>query len=139
MARKFLSVLLLLLVACARTPDAEAIRMAIHGMQDSAEHRRPAGVMEHVADDFVGNNGEFDRAGLERLVRARVLAQSVGVSIGRVEIELDGDRATARFPMTVTDGSGRWLPERRAALDVVTGWRREGGYWRCYNARWVRG
>lgn len=137
MARKFLSLTLLLFAACARPPHAEAIRAAIHAMQEAAEHRQPAGVMQHLADDFVGNDGEFDRAGLERLVRARMLAQSVGVSIGSVDVELDGDRATARFPMTVTDGSGRWLPDRRADLDVVTGWKLEGGKWRCYNATWT--
>ncbi len=126
------------LASCAaRVPDAEAIRAAIGEMASAAEARRTGDVLERIAADFTGNDGEFDRAGLERLLRARVLAaQSVGVSIGRVEVELDGDRAVARFEMTLTDGSGRWLPDRRSVLDVTTGWRREGRDWLCYNASW---
>lgn len=127
---------LLVLAACARVPDADAIRGTVRAMAAAAEAKRSGDVLEPVTPDFVGNGGEFDRAGLERLVRARMLAQSIGVSVGTIDVELDGDRATARFPMTVTDGSGRWLPDRRADLDVVTGWKREGGKWRCYNATW---
>lgn len=131
--------LILLLAACARAPDAEVIRDAIGEMAAAAEAKRSAEVLEHVAVDFTGNDGELDRAELERMLRARVLAaQAVGVSIGTVTVELDGDRATARFEMTVTDGSGRWLSDGRAVLQVTSGWRREGGIWRCYNARWSR-
>lgn len=126
-----------LLAACARVPDAEAIRSAIRDMATAAEAKRTGDVLERVAADFTGNDGELDRAGLERLLRARmVAAQSVGVSIGRVDVELDGDRASARFEMTLTDGSGRWLPDRRSVLDVTTGWRREGRAWRCHYAKW---
>lgn len=128
-----------LLAACARVPDAEAIRATIHAMAEAAEAKRSGDVLAHVAEDFTGNDGEFDRTGLERLLRARLLAgQSVGASIGRVDVELDGNRATARFEMTLTDGSGRWLPDRRATFDVTTGWRREGSGWSCYNARWTQ-
>lgn len=130
-------VLASLLAACARAPDAEAIRTAIGGMAAAAQAKRTGEVLAHVADDFTGNGGEFDRDGLERLLRARVLAaQSVGVSIGTVDVELDGDRAIARFDVTLTDGSGRWLPDRRSVLEVTTGWRREGSDWLCYNATW---
>lgn len=136
---RFLLALLMIsvFVACARVPDTDAIRSAIRTMAEAAEAKRTGDVLDHVAADFTGNDGEVDRAGLERLLRARVLAaQAIGVTIGTVEVELDGDRATARFEMTVTDGSGRWLPDRRAVLDMTTGWRREGSVWRCQNARW---
>lgn len=126
----------ILLAACTRVPDADAIRDTIQAMATAAEAGRRGDVLEHITPDFTGNDGEFDRAGLERFVRARMLAQSIGVAIGSIEVELDGNRAIARFEMTVTDGSGRWLPDRRASLAVVTGWKREGGAWRCYNAKW---
>lgn len=130
-------VLVFSLVACTRVPDAEAIRSTIQMMAAAAEGKRTGEVLDHVAADFTGNDGEFDRPGLERLLRARVLAaQSVGVSIGDVEVELDGSRAIARFEVTLTDGSGRWLPDRRAVLRLTTGWRREGRDWLCYNAKW---
>lgn len=135
--RILLLLLALLPAACARVPEADAIRAAIHAMAEAAEAKRTGAVLEHVAADFTGNDGELDRAGLERLLRARLLAgQAIGVSIGTIEVQLDGDRATARFEMSVTDDSGRWLSDRRAAFDVTTGWRREGGAWHCYNAKW---
>jgi len=129
--------LALLIAACARTPDVDAIRANVQAMAAAAESQSKAGVLAHVADDFIGNEGELERAGLEQLLRARLLAgRSIGVSIGRVEVEVDGDRATARFDATVTDGSGRWLPEHRAVLKMTTAWRREQRDWRCYNAKW---
>lgn len=125
--------------ACSRTPDAEAIRAAIASMAEAAEAQRSGDVLASVSDDFTGNDGELDRAGLERLLRARALAgRSLGASVGHVDVALSGDRATARFELTLTDGSGRWLAEGRAVLGMTTGWRREGGRWRCYNARWER-
>jgi len=135
--RRLLPVLFAVLAACAGPPDAEAIRSAISAMATAAEARSSGGVLDHVDTDFVGNDGEVDRDGLQQLLRARLLAgRTIGVSIGTVEVEVDRDRATARFEATVTDGSGRWLPEHRAVLQIVTGWRRERGTWRCYNAHW---
>jgi len=135
--RFLMAAVLLLPAACAREPDADAVRGAIQAMAKAAEARSSSDVLERVAADFTGNGGEFDRAGLERMLRMRLLAgQAIGVSIGRIEVEFDGDRATARFPMTVADDSGRWLPDRRATLGVTTGWRRERCGWVCYNASW---
>jgi hypothetical protein len=126
-----------LLAACARTPDAEAIRASIAAMAEAAEARRTGDVLAFVSDDFTGEDGALDRAGLERLLRARLLAgRAVGVRVGRVDVALAGERATARFELTLTDGSGRWLAEGRAVLDVTTGWRREGRTWRCHYAKW---
>lgn len=136
--RKIMAFLLVCsLASCARVPDAEAVRSAIQSMAAAAQAKRSAEVLEQLSADFVGNDGEFDRAGLERMMRARLLAgQSIGVSIGAVDVQVDGDRAIARFDVTLTDGSGRWLPDRRSVLDVTTGWRREGRGWHCYNAKW---
>ncbi len=133
----FMLSLALLIAACARAPDVDTIRANVQAIAAAAESQSKSGVLEHVADEFIGNDGELDRAGLEQLLRARLLAgRSIGVSIGAVEIETDGDRATARFEATVTDGSGRWLPEHRAILEMITAWRREQREWRCYNAKW---
>ena len=127
-----------MLAACVRQPDTEAIRAAIASMADAAEAREGADVLEHISADFTGNDGEFDRQQLTRLLRAQLLASSVGVRLGQVDVELSGERATARFDATLTDGSGRWIAERSAEVHFVTGWRREDGAWRCYNASWER-
>lgn len=128
--------LCLLCVACARQPDAEAIRERIGQMAGAAEAKRAGDLLDGISDDFIGN-GELDRAQLANLVRAQLLAgNAIGVDLGTIEVDVHGERATARFQATLTDGSGRWIPDRRATLDVETGWRREGGDWTCYNASW---
>jgi len=129
----------LALAACARTPDEQAIRNTIEAMAEAAEARHGKAVLEHISEDFIGNDGAYDRDRLTALMRAQFLAgRGIGVHPGSIEVEVDGTRAVARFPLRVDDASGRWLPDRRATLDVTTGWRREGGDWVCYNAKWTR-
>lgn len=126
-----------LAAACARPPDATAIRAAVAEMRDAAEARDSAAVLAHVSADFVGNDGEVDRDGVAVLLRAQLLArQRIGVRLGRIDVELSGERATASFDATLTDASGRWIPRRTRSLRLATGWRRENREWHCYNARW---
>jgi hypothetical protein len=39
--------------------------------------------------------------------------------------------------MTLTDRSQRWIPGGGETYDVVSGWRRDGRDWVCYNATWT--
>ena len=90
-----------------------------------------------IAADFTGRNGEVDRDGLARILKLEFLrTEAIGVALGPIAIEIDGDRATARFDMTLTDRSRRWLPSGSETYAVVSGWRREGSGWVCYNAVW---
>jgi hypothetical protein len=124
-------------VACARQPAVDVIRAMVVKMGAAAESRRGPDVMFHVSDDFIGNDGEVDRARLVELLRTRLVAgHSIGVRLSGIDVEMTGDRAIARFDATLTDVSGRWLPQRRIILELETGWRSESCEWRCYNARW---
>ncbi|HEY6943262.1 hypothetical protein [Dokdonella sp.] len=126
----------LLFVACSRTPDDEAIRAAISAGAAAIEAHRGKDVLDLVTDDFVGNDG-IDREELAQVVRAQLLgANALGVRIGAVTVELHGDRAVARFDADFTDSSGRWIADRAKTVHFDTGWRREQGTWRCYNAKW---
>ena len=128
-------VLCTVLAACARPPDETRIRDAIGAMRASAEERNASGVLDHIGNDFTGQNGEIDRAGLARTVKLEFLRNDgFDVSLGSIAIEVKGDRATATFDMTVGDASRRWLPSGRETFAVVSGWRREGSDWVCYNA-----
>jgi hypothetical protein len=60
------------------------------------------------------------------------------VTIGAIEVDVQADRATASFDAGVTDSSGRWIPDRATTVHFVTGWRRSGGTWLCYNAKWTQ-
>jgi len=107
-------------------------------MQQALEERAPARFMEHVAADFVGNDG-VDRDALQQAVRAQVLAnQRIGLVLGPAEVEMRQGSATVRFSALATGSGGRWLPERGGSWDVTTGWREEGGDWRLHYARWER-
>lgn len=125
-------------VGCARPPDEVQIRSSIEAMRSAAEARQPGGVVGEIADDFTGNNGEIDRDGLSRLLKFQFLRnESIGVAIGAIDVAVDDDRATAKFAVTFSDASRRWLPGGSEAYAIVSGWRREGSRWICYNATWA--
>ena len=127
----------LLLAACHRVPDEQRIRDAVAAMQAAVEARDPRGFMRFVSADFTGNDGQVDRDGLHNLLRAEVLRnESVGVTLGPIDVDLQGDRATVQVTATLTGGSGGLLPERGAIYAITSGWKREGSEWRCYNAAW---
>ncbi len=136
MLRTMLVFFVLLLAACARTPDEQAIRTAIEQAAQGAEAQDLSALEALLADDFIGND-ELDRTQLRRQLRAQfVVAKAVSVRIGPIAIEVQGARATASFEAFLTDSSGRWIPERATTLHFETGWRRDGRQWHCINARW---
>ena len=129
---------LLTFAACSRPPDEERIREAIRTMQAAAEAHNASGVLDFIAEDFTGNNGEVDRDGLLQLLKLQLLNAGAFAAEARgISIDVDEDRATAKFDLVVSDRSRRWLPSGGETYKVVTGWRREGSRWICYNATWA--
>ncbi|HEX5755951.1 MAG TPA: nuclear transport factor 2 family protein [Arenimonas sp.] len=125
----------LALSACSREPPEQRLRASIAAMQAAAESRSGDGVLEHVADDFIGPRG-MDRDGLRRYVAVAMLGnQRVGVTLGPLEVEMQGERARVRFTAAATGGQS-WLPERGRVYQVDTGWRMAGGEWRLVSAEW---
>jgi hypothetical protein len=95
--------------------------------------------MDHVASDFTGSGGDMDREKLHNLLRAQVLANArIDVTVGSIDVQLQGDRATVSIDLALSGGNQRWLPERAGAWRIVSGWRKESGEWRCINAQWER-
>jgi ketosteroid isomerase-like protein len=139
MARLILTGLVLLLAGCSRTTDEQRIRDAMAAMQQAMESRDPRAFMAHVTEDFVGNDADFDRAALANLLRIEVLRNdSIGATLGPIDIEMQGDRAKAHVVATFTGGSGSLLPERGSIYSITSSWKRQGGQWRCYSATWKR-
>jgi len=134
--RLFAIFLMLCLAACARTPDAQAIRESIDHAAAAAQAHDPAGLVDVLADDFIGNDG-LAKADLKSQLRGQfIVAKAIGAHVGPIHVEVDGNRAVARFDAFVTDTSGRWIPDRATTLHFETGWRREGKRWLCNNAKW---
>lgn len=132
-----LLLLAILLAACQRTPEEQRVRQTIGSMQQALQSSRPRDFMAHIAPDFTGNDGSFDRDGLHNLLRIEALRnEKIGVTLGAIDIDLQDDRATVRVTATATGGSGGLLPERGAIYSITSGWKREGSDWLCYNAQW---
>jgi hypothetical protein len=130
-------VALVAFAGCSRPPDEARLRETIETMRTAAQARDASGVLDGIAADFTGRNGEVDRAGLARILKLEFLrAEPIGVSLGAMSVEIDGDRATARFEMTLRDRSQRFLPGASEMYAVVSGWRRDGRNWVCVNATW---
>lgn len=124
------------LAACSRAPPEQRLREQLSAMQAALEERRASDFMDGVADDFAGNGG-MDRAAVQQVMRAQMLANTrIGLVVGPAEVEVVGDRASVRFSLVATGGSGRFLPERAQTWQVTSGWRDEDGQWRLYYAEW---
>ena len=127
---------LLVAVGCSRSPPEQRLREQLGRMQAAVEQRQPRDFMEGVAADFAGNGG-MDRAALQQVVRAQVLANAdIGLTLGPAELEMRGDRATVRFSALATGGGGRLLPDNAGRWQVTSGWREEDGQWLLYYAEW---
>ena len=125
-----------LVAGCAKAPAEERLRARIGQMQDAIVARDVTAFMEGVAEDFTGNQG-LDRAALHQLVRLQVMRNaSVGATLGPVQVQLQGERATVNFKVVLTGGSGGLLPERAQGYDVTSGWRDGDEGWQVYNAEW---
>lgn len=132
----FFSALLGVLSACAKPPAEEQLRATIDEMQAAATERRPSEFMDRVTEDFIGDDG-IDRAALHNLLRGQLLRNAaVSATRGPVDIERQGDRATVRFTVMLTGGSGGLMPERAQGYAITSGWRVEDGEWRLFLAEW---
>ncbi|SEV99853.1 hypothetical protein [Luteibacter sp. 329MFSha] len=123
---------------CRHAPDETRVRDAIAATAEAAEGGKAGDTVAALTEDFDGNAGQLDRRSLANLVRVFALrGQKVHVLMGPVDVDRRGERMTATFTVTLTAGAGV-LPENAGAYVVETGWRREGGDWRCFTATWKR-
>jgi hypothetical protein len=74
---------------CSRPPDEARLRETIAEMQSATEARDASGVLDGIAADFVGRNGEVDRDGLARILK-------LGVDWRLARRDLDRDRRRSR-------------------------------------------
>lgn len=130
-------VLLVLLAGCSRPEPEQALRASLASVQESIESRDAGALRRYLADDFIGPNG-MDRDQARRTAALYMMQhQSVGLTFGPLDVQMQESHATVRFRAALTGGSGRLLPDRANAYTVETGWRMEGGEWRITSARWT--
>lgn len=123
-------------IGCARTPPEERLRERIGEMQQAMEERSPSDFFDGVAEDFSGGSG-LDREGARNYMRAQVLRNAaIGVTLGPLDIQLHGERATVKFSVVLTGGSGGFLPDSARPWAVTTGWRDGPDGWQLISASW---
>ena len=138
-AGRFAALLCALFVAlagCDSTPPEDKLRATITKMQTDGENHQVGDVMDSVAEDF-GGGGGMDRQALHRMLLGISMRNAeLGVTIGPVDVEVIGERATAEFTLGASGGAGGLLPDRAQVYDVTTGWRLEDGEWKLISASW---
>ena len=136
----FLAVLLLSgLCACSKPLTVEQqIIATIRDMEMKIEEGQRLSFMEHIAEDFSGQEGSMNREQVRVMVifqlnrHQRLHAQLFPIHVS----EAGEDRATARFRALVTGGPN-WIPESGQVFDFVTHWRFVDGDWELYSANWT--
>lgn len=128
---------LLVLAACSRSDPEAALREAVASLQSALEQRDAAAMQQHLADDFIGNDG-LDRDGARRLAAVYLLRhRDVGVTTGPLDVDMAQAHATVRFTAMLRGGSGRALPDAAQVYEVETGWRFDDGRWKLSSAHWT--
>src|SRR6187401_2364898 len=98
-ASRFLTLFALavfVLAGCEKTPPEEKLRATIAQMQADGEAHEVGAVMDSVAEDF-GGPGGMDRKQLQAFLALTSLRnKELGVTLGPIEVELMGERATAK-------------------------------------------
>lgn len=137
--RGFSGVLLLLLAGCASDPSEERLRAAIDAMQAAGEGRDIPALMDGVAEDFVGNGGEYDQRQLSLYLHGMALRhRAIGVTRLATEVEMHGETAIVRMKLLITGGQGGVLPDSGSVYDVESTWQYDDPDWRLASASWRR-
>lgn len=138
-ANRFLWLLLLLVIAgCQRSTPEQALRARIAQMEQGIEQGQPDRLLEHLSDDFHGNDG-MDRNAAGRLLKAqRLLNPQISVVLGPLDVQIDQGHARVDFSAALAGGRGRVF-ERSRVYPVQTYWRLEDDQWQLYRAQWGDG
>ena len=133
-----LALMLVVLTGCSRTGAEEALRERIELLQRNIEERKAGEVEAVLAEDFVGPQG-MDRRDARRMAAGIFLRyRAVGATFGPLQLQMQGDtRATVKFTVAATGGSGGLLPSQAQVYDVTTGWRSGDDGWQMTSADWT--
>jgi hypothetical protein len=130
--------LVILLAGCGSAgPEAE-IREHIAFMQQAVEARESGAAVKYLADHFNGAHG-MDKRGLRRILMAQFMRhKSVGVTITRLDIQVDGHNpVTARMDaVVIVTGAEGLLPQDGDLINVSGDWELHDGEWLLVSAHW---
>lgn len=128
---------LLAAAGCRRADSEQALRTNVAGLRQAIERRDAGAIGDHLSADFIGTGG-LDRDGARRMAALYFMRKrSIGVTLGPLDVTMQGDRARVDCTAALTGGSGAWLPDSGRIYDVRSGWRLENGQWRLTSLEWT--
>lgn len=124
------------LAGCSHSPPEARLRERITAMQEALEARNPRAFAAGIAEDFTADAG-LDKEGVRNLLRAQLLRnQRIGVTLGPLDVQLHGERASVAFKAMLTGGSGGLIPDSARGWRITSGWRDGPDDWQLIQARW---
>ena len=129
----------LLLVACDKPLTVEQrIIATIRDMESTIEAGERRAFMEHIADDFTGQNEAMTRDQVHAMVLYQLNRHKrLQVQLFPIHVKEAGvDLALATFRALVTGGP-KWIPESGQVYDFETQWQLTDGDWVLHSASWT--
>ncbi len=116
---------------------SQEVIAAIREMETRIENGERRPFMNHVAEDFYGQNKQLNRQQLSGYIfyqlnrHQRLHAQLFPISVK----ETGEDTASAKFRALITGGPG-WILDQGQFYDFETLWRYQDGEWKLTGANW---
>jgi hypothetical protein len=129
------------LSACSQPLTVEQrIIATIREMEAKIEAGERRSFMEHIAEDFTGQNGAMTRDQAQALFIYQLNRhQRLHAQLFPIHVKESSDNtATATFKALVTGGPN-WLPDSGQVFDFETHWRLVDDEWYLYEANWTPG
>lgn len=133
----FLFVLLLsLLIACSKPmPDEQQISLAMDKMQQAADEKQLASLMQHFHDSFQGRHNMPKRDLQARIYFHFRTNPRVRIFVSNRDIQIEDNMASVSCHLLVTGGQKR-MPDRGRLYRVISTWQKHGDTWQVMTAKW---
>ena len=143
---RLLLVLLLLLPlisACTKETDEDKVKKVLTGVQQAAEEKKIAAVLDHLSKTYRDPQGNDYNAIKGLLAFYFFRHQKVSVYMPNIDIVVEGASAKALFQAILTGrgaegGGGSILPEALGAYNFEVLLKKEDGDWKVTSAKWDR-
>lgn len=126
----------LLLFACSKPhSDEQQIASAIEQLQQATEQKQLGKVMQHFSDAFLGNR-YLKKAALQARIYFHFRHnRRIKVYVSNIDIHLDEQQARVSCHLLLT-GSQDIMPDKGRLYRIESGWRKDKGKWRIFQADW---
>ena len=135
--------LLALAPACSKETEEDKVKKVITGIQQAAEEKKIAAVLEHVSKSYQDPQGN-DYNGVKGLLAFYFFRhQKVSVYMPNIDIVVNGPASKALFQAILTgrgagESAGTIIPEALGAYNFEVLLKKEDGAWKVTSAKWER-